>query len=143
MTSEHTQIKDLFDDFAVLYRNELRRRAAANGIYIGQPPVLNYIREHPGCTQAEIAETLQVSPASIASSTKRLQNSGMIRKQVDAGNMRANKLYISEKGDQAMEEFGKVFDSLNEEMFGAFSAEELETFCGFMERINRILGTKG
>ena len=65
-----------------------RNEICKDGLYAGQMPVLNYLAEHPGCTQVEMADFLQVSPASIALSTKRLQKAGYLTKEVDEDNLR-------------------------------------------------------
>ena len=57
-----------------------RKDIRKDGLYAGQMPVLNYLAEHPGCTQVEMADFLQVSPASVALSTKRLQKAGYLTK---------------------------------------------------------------
>ena len=41
-------------------------------LHFGQVPVLLYIWKHDRCTQVDLAEALHVTPASIATSTKRL-----------------------------------------------------------------------
>lgn len=73
-----------------------RNEICKDGLYAGQMPVLNYLAEHPGCTQVEMADFLQVSPASIALSTKRLQKAGYLTKEVDEDNLRCKRLYLSE-----------------------------------------------
>ena len=62
----------------LLHRIYLQRAAVNNGLYNGQPPLLEYVEKHPGCTQAELADFFKVSPPCIATSVKRLQKAGII-----------------------------------------------------------------
>ena len=136
-------VKAQLERFGLLHRNAvLKAVLTGSGVYAGQPPILRYIREHPGCTQAEIAETLEVTPASIAASTKRMQNSGLIFKQVDSGNMRANKLFLTPKGAELEAALRENFEAINEEMFRGFTDDELDQFASYILRLNENLEEK-
>ena len=113
------------------------KKSQAFGLYVGQPQVLNYIRQHPGCTQIEIAENLSVSSASIAFSTKRLQKAGFLQKQINSLNMRCNKLYVTPEGEAILDKFRGVFDEMNLAMFEGFTEDELNCLADFAERVNR------
>ena len=118
------------------HRKLFLQKSKAHGLYIGQPQLLEYVRQHSGCTQTEIAENLNVSSASIAFSTKRLQNNGYLMKQVDHLNMRCNKLYVTHEGEEVMDGFQVDFDNMNLELFEGFSVPELEQLASFAERVN-------
>ena len=69
---------------AHLLRTILNRRTAMeSGLFLGQLPMLEYIWLHDGCTQVEVAQALDVSAASVAVSTKRLQKAGLLVKKTD------------------------------------------------------------
>ena len=104
---------------------------------MGQPQVLAFVRQNPGCTQTEIAEHLGVSSASIAFSTKRLQKAGYLMKQVNHLNMRCNKLYVTHEGEEVLDRFKDVYDEMNLAMFEGFTDEELEQLRSFTERVNK------
>lgn len=109
-------------------------RSQEYGLYVGQPQVLNYVRQHPGCTQIEIAESLGVSSASIAFSTKRLQKAGLLQKQINSLNMRCNKLYVTPEGESVLDNFRSTYDEMNTNMFEGFTAEELDQLLEYTER---------
>ena len=109
-------------------------RSQAFGLYVGQPQVLNYVRQHPGCTQIEIAENLGVSSASIAFSTKRLQKAGLLQKQINSLNMRCNKLYVTPEGESVLDNFRSAYDEMNSNMFEGFTAEDLDQLLDYTER---------
>ena len=112
-----------------------RNEICKDGLYAGQMPVLNYLAEHPGCTQVEMADFLQVSPASIALSTKRLQKAGYLTKEVDEDNLRCKRLYLSEQGAQVRELCREKMDLLDRKAFEGFSEEELSTLVQLIDRI--------
>ncbi|MGN0479828.1 MAG: MarR family winged helix-turn-helix transcriptional regulator [Hominenteromicrobium sp.] len=112
-----------------------RRETQEYKLYFGQMPVLDYISDHPGCTQIEIADFQQVSPASIALSTKRLQKAGYLVKEVDAENLRCKRLYLSEEGQRIRSLCRERMDQLDARAFQGFSEEEL---CRLAEMLDRI-----
>lgn len=112
-----------------------RRETHQYGLYFGQMPILNYISSHAGCTQIEIAEFLQVSPASIALSTKRLQKAGYLVKEVDAENLRCKRLYLSEEGARVRELCHEKMDQMDLQAFQGFSEEELCTLAELLDRV--------
>ena len=69
--------------FHLLRKLFIQRSMINSELHFGQFAVMNYIYDHDGCTQADLAENLKVTPASIATSTKRLQKAEMITKRID------------------------------------------------------------
>lgn len=116
-----------------------RKETHAYGLYFGQMPVLNYVFEHAGCTQIEVADFLQVSPASIALSTKRLQKAGYLLKEVDADNLRCKRLYLSEEGTRVRALCLEKMDKLCRQSFEGFSQEELSVFTSMIDRVTMNL----
>ena len=99
-----------FEAVAAMHRLELLRRIktrslmADSGLHPGQPRLLSYIREHPGCTQKEAADELDITPASAAASLKRLEKAGFVTRTQDDQDARRNRLYITQAGESQMEE---------------------------------------
>lgn len=108
-------------------------------LYAGQPPVLGFIHDNPGCTQNEIADFLSVTPASIAFSTKRMQKSGLIQKQVNASDMRCNRLYLTPKGQEVLESFGEEYVRINESVFKGFTETEVDYLIDLFTRLGTNL----
>jgi DNA-binding MarR family transcriptional regulator len=119
----------------IMHRLCVQRASVKEGVHLGQPPILAYIAEHEGCIQREIADALQVSPASIAASLKRMQRSGLIQKDVDSTDLRSNRLRLTEKGQAAMQRSRQACDAVDQRMFEGFSQEELSTFCHYLDRL--------
>lgn len=113
---------------------EHRKQTQEFNLYFGQMPVLDFVSEHPGCTQVEIANFLQVSPASIALSTKRMQKSGYIVKEVDPNNLRCKRLYVSEEGQRARKLSNERLCQMDIRMFEGFSEQEMMLFTMLLDR---------
>ena len=105
-------------------------------LYFGQLPILEYIRCNDGCTQIEIAEKLCVTPASISTSTKRLQKAGLLVKKSDPDNLRCNRLSITEEGIIRCENNRAMIERINQHMFKDISEEER---LAFRITLNKVL----
>ena len=131
------------DRLVMLRRVLINREADENGVYLGQHHVLRYIKQHPGCSQKEIAEALSQSAAAVTLSTKRLQEMGLITKQTDADNLRVNHLFITEKGEENESSFISVIERYNELMLDGFSQQELEQMQQFVQRMHDNMRATG
>ena len=108
-------------------------------LYFGQLPILEYVMGHDGCTQSEIAESLCVTPASISTSTKRLQKAGLLTKTTDPGNLRCNRLSITPQGRARCENNRRMVDRIHIRMFKDIPEDELEAFERTLNKILRNL----
>ena len=108
-------------------------------LYFGQLPILEYVRQNDGCTQIEIAEKLCVTPASISTSTKRLQKAGFLTKTSDPDNLQCNRLSITEKGIDRCEKNRKMVNGLYNHMFDGIPQNELELLDKILSKILKNL----
>ena len=118
-----------------LRRKRIQQMTTGFELYPGQLPILEVISRQPGSTQQDVAAQLGVTPASIALSAKRLNAAGLIEKRVDAENKRRNQLFITEQGRRAATLYRESFNALDAETFSSFSDAELETLCGYFDRM--------
>lgn len=123
-------------DLLFLKRRILLQKGASDvGLYFGQLPIMKYIITHNSCSQVEIAKALQLSPASVAVSTKRLQKAGMLTKIVDETNLRIKKLAATEKGSEKAEACHMLLDSFDQKMFAGFDESDLTQLKGYLDRL--------
>ena len=123
-------------DLLFLKRRILLQKSASDvGLYSGQLPIMKYVVRHNSCSQIEIARALQLSPASVAISTKRLQRAGMLIKIVDEKNLRSKKLTATDKGLERTKACHKLFSAFNEKMFAGFDEAELTQLKDYLDRL--------
>jgi len=103
-------------------------------LHFAQLPILEFIIENDGCTQKVIADKMQVSPPSVATSTKRLQKAGLIEKKVDKNNLRCNRLSATELGKEMTENRRRQRDCTDELMLKGFSQEEMEQLSKLLDK---------
>ena len=138
-----TDMPEYFDIISRLEKLHLLRRiilqhsTAGLELHMGQLPILEYIRQHGGCTQVELAENLMVSPASIALSTKRMKREGLLEKKADETNLRRNQLTITPKGIELSKRCRSIFDEFDQRIFRGFSSAEL---VQLRDTLDKMLG---
>lgn len=123
------------------FRTMIERRVKNTGVYRSQHRLLMHLSRQPNCSQVELAEHLEVSPAAIAVSIKKLEKGGYIKRETDESDNRVHQVTITEKGEQVIRKSIIMFQEVEAQMFCGFSDEEMERMSDFLERIYHNLGT--
>lgn len=127
----------------LLHRYRISTSLSGLGIYRGQPEILEYLLSHGDCPQREIAESLGVSPASIATSIKRMSKAGFVDRAVDPDDRRMNRIRITEEGKRIYNIGKNEFDKTDALVFDGFSEEEIGQFSSMLSRIIDNLSPSG
>ena len=117
----------------------IERRVKDTGVFRSQRRLLMHLHTQPNCSQVELARRLEVSPAAIAVSIKKLEKGGFVRRETDEADNRVHQLIITEKGQQVIEKSILMFSEVDAMMFTGFSEEEMELMREFLERIRQNL----
>lgn len=127
---------------SLIHRYHITKSAQKAGLYYGQPMILDYVKDHNLCTQKELADSLHISPASVATSIKRLEKSGFVKRSTDKADVRKNRLSLTDEGLDILKEFRNICDKTDKEMFKGFSEDECELLCNFLQRLYNNLDTE-
>lgn len=91
-----------------------------------QWPVLDQIYLNPGINQKELAKLCLRDPSTLVNAIDTLEKNGLVRRESDANDRRAFKLFVTEKGSEtrksAFEVTHQLFDTVTEEL----SQEEID-----------------
>ena len=139
MNEKIKKVSETFHTYSFTYRYIIDKRFRENGLYYGQPPILKYLSENKNATQKEIADFLHISPPSVATSVKRMEEAGLVVRVADKLDARRNNLKLTDKGKKLSEYADKLFIETDEATFSGFTEEELTTLIGFLERMNKNL----
>ncbi len=119
----------------LLRRIKVREMMADSPLHPGQPRLLQYICDHPGCTQKEAADELDVTPASAAASLKRLEKAGFVSRRPDPKDARRNQLFITDQGIGQMEANRRKFEQLDQQLFAGMTEAEVDAFGRTCEKM--------
>ena len=139
MSLTYFEIIDRMNKLNLIHRINIQTEAYKNGLYLGQLPILEYVRKNNKCTQREVANFLKISPPSVATSIKRMQKAGLIEKETDENDQRYSRLSITKKGMEISEKCRANYDDIDAQLFAGFDEKECETLYSFFGRmINNI-----
>lgn len=124
-----------FMKIMMLYRMAIQKRIGEGELHFGQFPILKTIIENPSCTQTFLAKKLNVTQASVALSTKRMQKSGLIDKDQDEVNLRKNRLNITQKGMEIFEKHRKIQEEVNLLAFSEIKQSEIDSLSKTLDKI--------
>ena len=136
MIEKVKKINDAFHRYHCSHRNIVDARFREKGIYVGQPPILKYLSEHNDATQKEIAEFLHVSPPSVATSLKRMEESGLVVRLENKKDARRNSIKLTKKGKELVEYADDLFLRVDDVAYKGFTEEEMDTLVQFLYRMN-------
>ena len=116
-----------------------RRRSAFEfmkyNLSSGQPRMLNFLFEHDGCIQREIASACHLEPASVTSVLNSMERAGLIERKPVEGDKRALRVWLTEKGKENKKTVDEIFVTMADECFKGFSEDERELCGKFLNRI--------
>lgn len=119
----------------LLHRIHIQKMLMKHDIHLGQPAILECILAHDQCTQREVAQWLQVSQPSIATSVKRMQKAGLLTKRPDEEDLRVTRLSVTEEGKRRLELGRRECDRVDTGMFRGFTEEEMKILQEYLDRL--------
>lgn len=90
-------------------------------------------------SQKKLADYLNITPAAVAVTLKKLEKNGLVTKTISNEDNRFNNVTITDKGKKIVKESQKVFQNTDDVMFKDFTEEEILQLEGFMDRIKKNL----
>lgn len=135
MSEQYRAVTKLLHDLEWWRHFTVHRALRDSDVYFGQPPILDALANSGVCTQNELAKTLNVSPASIAVSLRRMQKSGLIEKEADAEDLRRNFVRLTEKGKAQHAYIHDCFEEIDRKLYAGFTDAELEMLQSMLSRL--------
>ena len=86
-------------------------------------------------TQKMIAERLDISPATVTVTVKKLEAAGYVTKICDENDNRCNTISITKKGRDTLARGKEIIDNIDSSMFKGFTDEEI---CNFVDCLVKI-----
>lgn len=134
MTS-NKELVGIIENIHLLRRIAIKRFTSSSPLHFGQIAIMKTIEANENSTQISIAEQLNVTPSSVAVSTKRLEKAGLLTKTVDTGNLRCKRLALTDKGREVISQHISLFEEYDNLIFKSFSEEEKAQLMSFLKRI--------
>lgn len=129
----------LIADVARLMRASFDRRVRRIGLTRSQWLVLSRLHRHPGISQSELAEMLEVERATAGRMVDRLERRGWLVRRADPADRRINRLYLTAEAEGVQAEMGLIAEQLLDDAMAGLEEGEREALTDMMERVKATL----
>jgi DNA-binding MarR family transcriptional regulator len=107
---------------------QARMQAAGFDLTSVQFAALDAIAQQPGIDQAGLAATISFDRATIGGVVDRLEQKGLVRREVSAQDRRARRLSLTPEGRRVLAACRPLVEALQAEILAPLSARERSTF---------------
>ncbi len=139
MKEKVNAVRDALFRYNNTHRNFMDAKFREKGLYFGQPPIIKHLSEYKNSNQKEIADALHVTPPSIATSLKRMEEAGLVVRTESKTDARRNTPTLTKKGKELSEYADNMFLRMDDVTYSGFTEEELDMLICFIERMNNNL----
>ena len=117
----------------MMVQKKLMEQLKDTGLTLGQPKVLDYLKDHDGASQKEI------EAGSLTSILNRMEEKGLIERKMLNGNRRTFHIFMTESGKKNQKLVEEAFKKIEKTALNGISEEEQKLFMDIFCRIYRNL----
>lgn len=133
----HVKFEMRFGRLIRMYYSRIQSQLAEVGLYRGQPPILMLLYKNDGMSQKEMARALNLSPATMTVTLKRMEKAGLVLREMDEHDQRILRVHLSEKGREMCETGESRIGVVTAELLEGFTLEEQQQLNEYLGRIAR------
>ena len=123
-----------------MHRRAIEANLSALGIHRSQHRLLLHLARRGGAaSQKELAGCLQISPAAVAVTVKKLEKNKLLRRTVSKEDGRCKGLVLTPLGEEVLERSYQAFTETDKIMMRGISEEEQEKMIGLFLRMQENL----
>ena len=123
----------------MLVQRGLLERLKNTGLTIGQPKVLDYLKDHDGSSQKEIARNCFLEAGSLTSILNRMEEKGLIERRMLNGNRRTFHIYLTKEGWKSQKLVEESFLEIEKQALKGITEEEFDAYLTFSRKIFKNL----
>lgn len=129
------EVEDRLAAFMHQRRRTMHRYFCSIGLFNGHPPMLFHLRRQPGITQKELAQRMEISPASVTTSIRRMEAAGLVRREKDTADGRVTHLYLTDEGERMDAACASGRDFLIANLYRGLSPQETSTLYTLLDKM--------
>ena len=133
----HVKFEMRFGRLIRMYYSRIQSQLAEVGLSRGQPPILMLLYKNDGMSQKEMARALNLSPATMTVTLKRMEKAGLVLREMDEHDQRILRVHLSEKGREMCETGESRIGVVTAELLEGFTLEEQQQLNEYLGRIAR------
>ena len=126
-------------DVARLLRTAFDRRVRTLGITRAQWLVLTRLHRHPGASQSELADMMEVERASAGRMIDRLEANGWVERRAQNGDRRVKRVYLTPEAERVHRRIWRVAEATVSDALVDLSAREGAQLRALLGRVKKNL----
>lgn len=126
-------------DVARLLRTAFDRRVRRLGITRAQWLVLTRLHRHPGASQSELADMMEVERASAGRMIDRLEANGWVERRAQNGDRRVKRVYLTPEAERVHRRIWRVAEATVDDALAGLSTREGAQLRGLLTRVKKSL----
>ena len=119
----------------MLVQKALLEQLKDTGLTIGQPKILDYLKEHDGSNQKEIAKACFLEAGSLTTILNKMEEKGLIERRILNGNRRSFHIFLTAVGKEKQQLVDTAFSEIEKKALADISEKEFEQFMSVYHRI--------
>ncbi|MGO5543539.1 MarR family winged helix-turn-helix transcriptional regulator [Blautia sp. HCP3S3_H10_1] len=119
----------------MLVQKALMEELKTTGLTIGQPKILDYLKDHDGSNQKQIAKACFLEAGSLTTILNKMEEKGLIQRRTLNGNRRSFHIFMTEEGKQKQMLVEKAFEKVEKKALEHISEEEFRNFMAVYKKI--------
>lgn len=124
-----------------IYQKKMYEELEELKLSIGQPKVFDFLQDHDGCIQKDIAMGCQIEPASVTSILLTMEKKGFIERKNIGENRRSHYVYLTDKGKKIAKLVREAMLKVEEEALKNFTEIEKTLLLSLLKKANyNLLG---
>lgn len=126
----------------MLVQKALLEQLKDTGLTIGQPKILDYLKDHDGSNQKEIARVCFLEAGSLTIILNKMEEKGLIERRILNGNRRSFHIFLTEEGKKKQQLVADAFLEIEKKALSNISEKEYEQFISVYQKIYSNLQSK-
>lgn len=119
----------------MLVQKALLDKLKDTGLTIGQPKILDYLKDHDGSSQKDIAKACFLEAGSLTTILNKMEEKGLITRQMLNGNRRSFHIFMTDEGRTKQQLIDKLFTEIEKNALKNITDEEFEMFMSVYKKI--------
>jgi DNA-binding MarR family transcriptional regulator len=129
----------VISDVARLIRTAFDRRVRALGITRAQWLALTRLHRHPGVSQSELADMMEIERASAGRMIDRLESNGWVERRALDGDRRVKRVYLTPEAERVHGRIWRVAEATVENALRDLSTQEGAQLMRLLARVKKTL----
>lgn len=122
-----------------IFTKKVLKKLSQHSLSSGQPRILEYLSEHEGIMQKDIAKACILEPPSVTSVLGKMEKENLISKHINQDNKRSMYVTLTEQGKEKAKVVEEVIKEEENKALKGLTSEEIETLLNLLRKINKNL----